>query len=85
MRIKNIQLGYTLPASIGKATADILAGARIFIGIQNLATFTKYKGYDPQVTRGSLFQKGEFPLANGTDSGSSPQPRIIQVGAQLRF
>jgi TonB-dependent starch-binding outer membrane protein SusC len=85
MRIKNIQIGYTLPAGIGKATANILAGARIFVGIQNLATFTSYKGYDPEVTRGFSFQKGEFPLANGTDSGSSPQPRIIQLGAQLRF
>jgi TonB-dependent starch-binding outer membrane protein SusC len=85
MRIKNMQIGYTLPNSISKATADILAGARIYIGIQNLATFTKYKGGDPEVTRGASFQKGEFPLANGQDSGGSPQPRIIQVGAQLRF
>jgi TonB-dependent starch-binding outer membrane protein SusC len=85
MRIKNIQLGYTLPSSIGKATADIMSGARIYIGIQNLATFTSYKGFDPEVTRGASFQKGEFSLANGQDSGGSPQPMIVQLGAQLKF
>jgi TonB-dependent starch-binding outer membrane protein SusC len=85
MRIKNIQLGYTLPNSIGKWTADFLTGARIFVGVQNLATFTKYTGFDPEVTRGASFQKGEFSLANGQDSGGSPQPRIIQLGMQLKF
>jgi TonB-dependent starch-binding outer membrane protein SusC len=85
MRIKNIQIGYTLPSSIGGMTKDFLSGARIYVGIQNLATFTKYRGYDPEVTRGASFQKGEFSLANGQDSGGSPQPRIVQVGVQLKF
>jgi TonB-dependent starch-binding outer membrane protein SusC len=85
MRIKNIQLGYTLPNSIGKWTAEFLTGARIFVGVQNLATFTKYSGFDPEVTRGASFQKGEFSLANGQDSGGSPQPRIVQLGMQLKF
>ncbi len=85
MRIKNIQLGYTLPSSIAGMTKDFLSGARIYVGIQNLATFTGYKGYDPEVTRGASFQKGEFSLANGQDSGGSPQPRIVQVGVQLKF
>jgi TonB-dependent starch-binding outer membrane protein SusC len=85
LRVKNIQIGYTLPNSIGGMTKDFLSGARIYIGIQNLATFTGYKGYDPEVTRGASFQKGEFSLANGQDSGGSPQPRIVQVGVQLKF
>ena len=85
LRIKNIQLGYTLPNSIGGMTKDFLSGARVYIGIQNLATFTQYSGFDPEVTRGASFQKGEFSLANGQDSGGSPQPRIVQVGVQLKF
>jgi TonB-linked SusC/RagA family outer membrane protein len=84
-RVKNIQIGYTLPSGITKGSADLLAGARVFIGIQNLATITSYKGYDPEVTRGASFQKGEFALATGQDSGGSPQPRIVQIGAQLKF
>jgi TonB-linked SusC/RagA family outer membrane protein len=86
MRIKNLQLGYTIPASrLSQFTKGILSGSRFYIGINNLATFTKYKGYDPEVTRGFSFQKGEFPLANGQDPGGSPQPTIIQLGWSLNF
>ena len=86
MRIRNIQIGFNIPAS---KLADITNGAisrfRIYVAAQNLATFTKYKGFDPEVTRGFSFQKGETPLSNGQDSGSSPQPRILQVGWQVSF
>lgn len=86
MRIKNLQIGYTIPAQkLRSATRQFIASARLYLGIQNLATFTKYSGYDPEVTRGASFQKGEFPLANGVDPGSSPQPRVIQVGWQITF
>ena len=86
MRIKNLQLGYTIPAQKLRAvTRQFIASARLYLGIQNLATFTKYSGYDPEVTRGASFQKGEFPLANGVDPGSSPQPRVIQLGWQITF
>jgi TonB-linked SusC/RagA family outer membrane protein len=86
LRIKNLQLGYTLPpARVGKITGDIISGSRFYIGVNNLATFTKYTGYDPEVTRGFSFQKGEFPLANGQDAGGSPQPTVVQFGWSLTF
>jgi TonB-dependent starch-binding outer membrane protein SusC len=86
LRIKNIQLGYTIPsAKAGSVTKNFLSGARVYVAIQNLATFTKYKGFDPEVTRGNSFQKGEASLANGQDSGGSPQPTITQFGLQLSF
>ncbi|MEP7258064.1 MAG: hypothetical protein ABI687_06745, partial [Flavitalea sp.] len=62
-----------------------ISSARFYLGIQNLATFTGYKGYDPEVTRGASFQKGELSLANSVDDGASPQPRIIQLGWQITF
>jgi TonB-linked SusC/RagA family outer membrane protein len=86
MRLKNIQIGYAIPASfLKKVSGEYISSSRIYIGIQNLMTFTKYKGYDPEVTRGASFQKGEFPLANGVDSGGSPQPTIMQFGWQFSF
>jgi TonB-linked SusC/RagA family outer membrane protein len=86
MRIKNMQIGYTFPSQrLRSWTRQFVASARLYVGIQNLATFTKYSGYDPEVTRGASFQKGEFPLANGVDPGSSPQPRVIQLGWQVTF
>ena len=86
MRIKNLQLGYTIPAkAFTGALKDILSGSRIYLGVNNLATFTKYKGYEPEVTRGFSFQKGEFALANGQDAGGSPQPTIVQLGWSITF
>ena len=86
MRIKNLQIGYTIPSKgISKFTKEFITGSRFYIGVNNLATFTKYKGYDPEVTRGFSFQKGEFALANGQDGGGSPQPRVVQIGWSITF
>jgi TonB-linked SusC/RagA family outer membrane protein len=86
LRIKNLQIGYTLPSSrISKLTGEFISASRFYIGINNLATFTKYTGYDPEVTRGFSFQKGEFALANGQDAGGSPQPMVVQFGWSLTF
>lgn len=86
MRIKNVQVGYTIPAKVfeGKLKG-IVSGSRVYLGVNNLATFTKYKGYEPEVTRGFSFQKGEFALANGQDAGGSPQPTIVQAGWSITF
>jgi len=86
MRIRNIQLGYAIPSDkLQKLLGGAITRFRIYIAAQNLMTFTKYKGFDPEVTRGFSFQKGETPLSNGQDSGTSPQPRILQFGWQVAF
>jgi TonB-dependent starch-binding outer membrane protein SusC len=86
MRIKNIQIGYNVPYSVlSKFAGGALATSRFYVGMQNLATFTSYTGYDPEVTRGFSYQKGEFSLANGQDTGSTPQPSIVQFGWQIGF
>ena len=86
LRIRNLQLGYTVPASVLESLTDgFVSRVRVYVGSQNLFTFTNYLGFDPEVTRGFSFQKGEFPLATGQDSGGSPQPRIFQLGAQVTF
>jgi hypothetical protein len=86
LRVKNVQIGYTFPQGfLSRITKEVLSSSRIYIGINNLATFTKYTGADPEVTRGFSFQKGEFALANGQDSGGSPQPTVAQVGWTLTF
>jgi TonB-dependent starch-binding outer membrane protein SusC len=86
LRIKNIQIGYNVPASVlSKFAGGALATSRFYVGMQNLATFTSYRGYDPEVTRGFSYQKGEFSLANGQDTGSTPQPSIVQFGWQIGF
>ncbi|MBA4168404.1 MAG: SusC/RagA family TonB-linked outer membrane protein, partial [Chitinophagaceae bacterium] len=85
-RVKNIQLGYTISSDgLKRVTHDFISSARFYFGVSNLITATKYLGYNPEVTRGSSFQKGEFALANGQDSGGSPLPVIMQLGWQINF
>lgn len=86
LRIQNISLGYTLPQErLQSWTGDFVSNMRVYIGAQNLATFTKYTGYDPEVGRTQSFQKGDFTLATGQDGGASPLPRIIQLGLSITF
>jgi hypothetical protein len=71
MRIKNVTLGYTLPRAL--MTKIGIRSARIFANAQNLATFTKYTGLDPEV---GINQ-------NGVDLGLYPQSRIILIGINV--
>lgn len=48
LRLANLQIGYTLPDCVYRATKNILRNARIYVGIQNLFTITKYNGLDPE-------------------------------------
>ncbi|MEL6865613.1 MAG: TonB-dependent receptor [Bacteroidota bacterium] len=86
MRLQNIQIGYTLsPAQVEAIGKGFFQSARLFVSIDNLATFTPYTGLDPEVTRGFSFQKGEMPLASGQDDGFTPAPRIFQIGGRVTF
>ena len=86
LRIQNIQIGYSLPPEkLTNWTDGFITRMRFYVGAQNLATFTKYSGFDPEVGRTQSFQKGDFTLASGQDAGASPLPRIIQLGWSVSF
>ncbi|MDP4225990.1 MAG: SusC/RagA family TonB-linked outer membrane protein [Bacteroidota bacterium] len=70
-RIKNIQIGYTLP----KAWTNYikLQSVRLFISSSNLFTITKYNGYDPEVGGSSY----------GIDRGIYPQSRTFLFGLNV--
>jgi TonB-linked SusC/RagA family outer membrane protein len=84
LRIKNIQVGYNIK-SISNLTRGVVSYARFYIAAFNLVTFTKYKGYDPEVTRQQSFAGGENQFLNGYDNGNAPQPRMFQLGWQINF
>jgi hypothetical protein len=48
LRLKNVQIGYNIPKDF-LARQSVVQGARLTFGVQNLYTFTKYKGFDPEV------------------------------------
>jgi TonB-linked SusC/RagA family outer membrane protein len=76
LRVQNLSLGYSLPkALISKAK---LSGASIFVSGQNLLTWTKYTGFDPEVTSGSN-------VSPGTDAGIYPVAKTISAGVRLSF
>ncbi len=83
IRLKSIQLGVNLPAKLFGRTG--ISGARIYVTAQNLLTFTKYSGFDPEVNPGSATDGRDNILIYGVDNGSYPVPRMYTVGATLKF
>jgi TonB-linked SusC/RagA family outer membrane protein len=78
LRIKNIAFGYNLPATfVRKMKIDNL---RIYANIQNLYTFTKYSGYDPEIGA-STASANVF----GLDNGRYPSPQVYTFGLSLSF
>ncbi|OAV75120.1 TonB-linked outer membrane protein, SusC/RagA family [Bacteroidales bacterium Barb7] len=68
LKIRNITVGYNFPVKIGNLPLQF----RAFASAQNLYTFTKYKGYDPEV-------------AGGIDTGIYPSSRTFLAGAGITF
>lgn len=54
IKLKNITLGYTLPYSIFRKS-NFIRGARFFVDAQNVATFTSYDGFDPELAAGNPY------------------------------
>lgn len=70
LRLKNVQLGYTLPKTlVGKIG---LSHVRFYLSGSNLLTLTGYSGYDPEV-------------GGGVDYGNYPQARTVMLGVNLSF
>jgi TonB-dependent starch-binding outer membrane protein SusC len=73
-RIKTLQLGYTIPLSIMSKVG--LTKLRVFVSGNNLKTFTKYTGFDPEIGSYDSF---------GVDRGFYPQARSFMFGLSAAF
>lgn len=84
LRLKNLQIGYTIPSKyIKNSQIDKL---RFYFSGQNLMTFTKYKGFDPEI--GDLSQDAANDVKSlgiGVDLGNYPQPRLYYFGINVTF
>ncbi|MCE5330666.1 MAG: TonB-dependent receptor [Bacteroidales bacterium] len=78
-RIQNISLGYTFPKRW--VTKAGISNLKIYGNLQNVYTFTKYTGFDPEV--GVSYSSGN--QLNGVDNGRYPSPRIYTVGVNVSF
>jgi TonB-linked SusC/RagA family outer membrane protein len=82
LRLKNVQLGYTLPVGFVNKTG--LTSVRFYVSAQNLFTLTKYKGFDPEVGVNQNHTGNQFRnLEVGVDRGVYPQARVLLVGINL--
>lgn len=78
IRLQNISFSYTFPKAWMKKL--YIQNLKLYCNLQNLYTWTKYKGYDPEV--GSLWGN---TLMNGIDYGRYPSPRIYTFGLNVTF
>lgn len=81
-RLKNLAIGYSLPASALQSIN--LRKLRVYVSAQNILTFTKYEGYDPEVNYNS--DSAEDSNRNkGLDYGSYPNAKSYTVGLNIGF
>ena len=78
IRLKNLQIGYTMPLQKFGLKSTGNENLRIYAGAQNLFTVTSYSGFDPEISGGSVFGKGN-------DTGHFPPVRTYLAGIQLTF
>lgn len=78
LRLKNISLGYTLPKPLTDALH--LSQTRVYVTGQNVLTFTKYSGLNPELGYGP----GQYAQQN-VDYAQYPQSRTFTVGATVSF
>jgi TonB-linked SusC/RagA family outer membrane protein len=74
LKIKNLQLGYTLP---NKGAKKWFTSLRLYAQVRNAFVFTKYSGFDPEIAGGIL--------DTGVDRGSYPQPRTYTFGLDIKL
>ena len=74
-KIKQIQLGYTLPSSFTKKIA--ISRLRVYVSLDNFFCITPYWGMDPEAVSGTS--------GIGMDNGDYPTPKTLTFGANLSF
>lgn len=78
LRLQNISLSYTLPKNIVRKIK--LENIKVYMNLQNVYTWTKYDGFDPEV--GAMYGDA---LMTGLDYGRYPSPRIYTFGLNVSF
>ena len=76
LRISNLTFGYNFAPLINQSWCS---QARLYFQVQNLATFTKYDGMDPEIGYGTQ------SWVSGVDLGYYPRPRTFLIGVNLSF
>ncbi|MBD0778802.1 TonB-dependent receptor [Maribacter sp. ANRC-HE7] len=82
LRLKNTQIGYTLPKTVSDKIG--MKSLRLYIQATNLFTITDYEGFDPEIV--SDIGSGESAnLSLGIDGRVYPASRVFTLGANIKF
>ncbi|MEX8547138.1 MAG: SusC/RagA family TonB-linked outer membrane protein [Mucilaginibacter sp.] len=84
LKLKNLQIGYTLPVALAKSIA--LSRIRLYVSAQNLFVITKYTGLDPEI--GQVADPGNGARSvttSGIDVGTYPSSRFYTLGLNVTF
>ena len=84
IRLKNIQVGYQIPVEFLSAQ-NVIRGARVSVGVQNVFTWTKYKGFDPEVGAYVGNNVTASDQLIGVDYGRYPLTRMYTVNVGIDF
>jgi hypothetical protein len=77
IKLRTAMLSYDLPGSFLNRLG--LSGARVYVQGHNLLTFSKYRGWDPEVSADFMVNS----LRSGSDFYSAPQPRTVLAGISI--
>lgn len=75
LKLQNLQIGYSFPLKSKK----YIQRAKVYVSGQNVLTFTKYRGYDPD------FTNNDGLFSRGYERGSFPNPRTFAMGVEIDF
>jgi TonB-dependent starch-binding outer membrane protein SusC len=84
VRVKNISLSYNLPAKL-ISKMKMVKGVRFAVGVQNIATITGYKGFDPEVGSYVGANTSASNQAIGVDNGRYPLTPIYTFNLGVNF
>ena len=76
LRLKTIHLGYNIPKEICSTLK--IANTRIFVSGENIFTFTKFSGIDPEIASSNIYTMG-------MSSFEYPQPKTFRFGLKVGF
>ena len=82
-RLKNVQLGYSLPEEVLSSTG--IGALKFFVQATNLFTITDYTGLDPEIGRSTFFENVDSDWGIGIDSGFYPVTKTFTFGVKAEF
>ncbi len=82
LRINNVTLGYDFTKLIN---FKYISQCRLYGSVENLFTFTKYNGMDPEVGFNTQGANSNYTFGQGVDVGFYPRPRTYLIGLSVKF